>query len=73
MEHPVLWKFIDSIRAIQNKQDLIYVQMLRGDEPLVKRRKYLVVDVRIRRIVDNYDGEEILEYLKAIALNFSME
>ena len=49
MDHPNIWKFIDGIRAVQKGRDLVYEQFVRGDQPPVKRRKYVAADLRIRR------------------------
>ena len=73
MDHPNIWKFIDGIRAVQKGRDLLYQQFVRGDQPLVKRRKYVAADLRIRTIVDSYRERNIIEFLRGIAHNFLME
>jgi hypothetical protein len=73
MDHPNIWKFIDGIRAVQKGRDLVYEQFVRGDQPPVKRRKYVAADFRIRRIVESYRERNIIEYLRGISHNFLMD
>ena len=58
MDHPNIWKFIDGIRVVQS---------------LVKGRKYIAADLRIRTIVESYRERNIIEFLRGIAHNFLME
>ena len=74
MDHPNIWKFIDGIRAVQKCRDLLYQQFVRGDQPLVKRRKYVAADLRIRTIVESYrEGNIMEEFLRGITHNVLME
>lgn len=73
MNHPNIWKFIDGIKTVQKGHELLYAQFIHGDQPTLKRRKYLDADIRIRRIVESYHERNILEYLKGISHNFLME
>ena len=73
VDHPNIWKFIDGIRGVQKGRDLIYEQFVRGDQPPVKRRKYVAADARIRTIVGTYRERNIIEYLRGIAHNFLMD
>ena len=61
MDHPNIWKFIDGIRAVQKGRDLVYEQFVRGDEPPIKRRKYVAADTRIMKIVASYRERNIIE------------
>ena len=73
MDHPNIWKFIDGIRAVQKGRDLVYEQFLHGDQPPVKRRKYVAADVRLRTIVHSYRERNIIEYLRGLSHNFLMD
>lgn len=73
VDHPSIWKFIDGIRMVQKGRDAFFERFIRGDAPPIKRRKYVLADQRIKRIVENYPRRNILEYLRGIAHNFLME
>ena len=45
MDHPTIWKFIDGIRAVQKGRDLVYEQLVRADQPPIKRRKYTSMQI----------------------------
>ncbi|KAH7708927.1 hypothetical protein AAVH_23803 [Aphelenchoides avenae] len=73
MDHPSLWKFIDSLIHVQKETDFRYEQYVRGDQNVPKRKKYREADERILTIVSEYRNREIIEYLRGIAHNFQME
>ena len=72
MCHPTLWRFIDELRKIQKGRDLQFEHALNGQEPKKKLKKYIDADLRIRKIVREYDSRHPLEYLKAIANNYTI-
>lgn len=73
VDHPTIWKFIDGIRGIQKGRDTMYEQFIRGDQPPMKRQKYIAADERIMRIVDSYEARNIIEYVRGLAHNFLMQ
>ena len=42
------------------------------EEPQQKRNKHLRDDMRIKVIVENFENQEIMEYLKGVVHNFAM-
>lgn len=73
MNHPTIWKFINALKTIQHGRDLFYEQLIAGHNPPQKLKRYKDADERILLIVNNYDGRNIIEYLRGIAHNFEME
>lgn len=74
MEHPTIWKFIDALKTIQKRRDKEYEEFVVGQTASQKKKKYLTADERIKQIVE--DGMEVrtpVEYLRAIATNFSSD
>ena len=70
MEHPTIWKVIDGLRKIQKGRDIYYEQLVAGNAPPIKLRKYRDADQRILNIVQEYANRPILQYLRGLAHNF---
>lgn len=71
MQHPTVWKFIDGLKKVQHGRDLYYEQLIAGDDPPVKLKKYRQADERIKTIVSTFEDRNVVEYLRGIAHNFS--
>lgn len=72
MDHPTIWKYIDALKKIQSGRDLYYEQLLSGQQPPTKLKKYRDCDERIILIVRDYRNRNITEYLRAISHNYVM-
>lgn len=71
-DHPTIWKFINGLKHEQSLNDFKIDQYLAGDEPPLQRKKYRDSAKRIMKIVDDYGQRPLLDYLKGIAQNFSL-
>ncbi|KAK0420213.1 hypothetical protein QR680_014567 [Steinernema hermaphroditum] len=71
-DHPSIWKFIESLRKVQIGVDKSFEDMLIGRPAEQKRKKYRDADLRIRRLVDGYDEDNLLDFLHGIATNIGM-
>ncbi|KAK0408674.1 hypothetical protein QR680_004091 [Steinernema hermaphroditum] len=71
-DHPSIWKFIESLRKVQIGVDKSFEDMLIGRPAEQKRKKYRDADLRIRRLVDGYDEDNLLDFLRGIATNIGM-
>ena len=65
-KHPNIWKLIDALRKEESLTQTKIIHAQRGDNPQ-KKRKYKSIDTRIRNLVQSYDGNDKLTFLKAIA------
>ncbi|KAB0797083.1 hypothetical protein PPYR_08077 [Photinus pyralis] len=72
MDHPTLWKFIDSLKKVQSGRDQTFEEYIRGDGPIPKRRKYIQADNRILNILQDRNNRTHNELLQGIADNFLM-
>ena len=69
--HPTLKKLIDKIRREQSRFEIDIAQLLQGFQPKTKKACYRKLDERIRYVVQNYNSNHPLDYLKNIAANIS--
>ena len=72
VNHPSLWSFITCLQKVQSGRDFYYSQLEAGNSPPKKLKKYIDVDKRILKIVQNYEQSEILTFLRGIAQNISV-
>uniref|UniRef100_A0A914MDV3 MULE transposase domain-containing protein n=1 Tax=Meloidogyne incognita TaxID=6306 RepID=A0A914MDV3_MELIC len=66
--HPTIWKFLDELKKVVKLCDAQYEQFVAGHHAARKRRKYEEADERILNIVNRYDPETVIEYLRVISL-----
>ena len=67
--HPNIWRFLQVLKTEQALNDTIINQMLAGQEPPSKRKKYQDATKRIANIVQDYENREIVDFLRGIAHN----
>ncbi|KAK5648373.1 hypothetical protein RI129_003265 [Pyrocoelia pectoralis] len=72
MNHPTIWKFLDGLRKVQKGRDTYHEQLVAGNQPQMKLKKYRDADERILRIVTEYRNRTEVEYLRGIAHNYQM-
>lgn len=72
MDHPSIWKFIKGLRKVQKERDMAFEQMVAGNSPPAKRRKYRQADERILKLATDFANRPCAEYLRGIAHNFEM-
>lgn len=67
--HPNIFKFIEALKKEQNLQDFKFAQVSASQPAEPRRKKYRSLDDRLKKIVENYDKEHIIEFLRSIAHN----
>ena len=70
--HPTIWKFLESLKNIIKVSDADYELFVGGRDPTAKRPKYQELDNNILTIVNRYEFETVIEYLRGISHNFTM-
>lgn len=66
---PTLWKFIESLRSMQRKQEFTLSQRLSGSQPPPRKRKYRDYDIKLYNVVSEYHNMPILDYMMNVASN----
>lgn len=60
----VQWTLISCLRKVQSGRDTFYNQLEAGNSPLRKKKKYIDVDKRIKKLVNNYNDRDIISFLR---------
>ena len=71
--HPTIWKFIDALKIEQNTNEIKIEQYLAGQRPNPSRRIYKEAAERIKNIVMDYTNRLILDYLRGVGHNLSLQ
>jgi hypothetical protein len=71
--HPTIWKFIDALKTEQNVNEMKIEQYISGQQPNPSRRVYRDTAERIKSIVLDYTNRPVLDYLRGIAHNLSLQ
>ena len=64
--HPHIWKFIEKDYAINRH---LMMQEIIGADPPQQKRMYRLVNDRLQNLVQNYNVENNIEFLRGIAHN----
>ena len=72
VQHPVIFKFIKSLKFLQKSRDTLLERLSSGFTPPTKRSKYIDADKRILTIVQNFERRTPIDYLRALAHNYSI-
>jgi len=71
--NPTIWTFIDKLQYEQGLNDLKVEQYIAGQQPPVQRKVYRDTAQRIEDIVNDYENRNILDFLRGIAHNLSLQ
>ena len=68
-KHPTVWSLIDALKQEQGIVEMKVSQVIGGQVLSTQRKKYKDLNERILKIVQGFDGNNVLEYLSGIAQN----
>jgi hypothetical protein len=71
VKHPTLWILISCLRKVQFVRDTFYNQLETGRSSPREKKKYINVDKKIKKLVNNYNNRDISSFLRGIAHNIS--
>jgi hypothetical protein len=54
VDHPSIWKFIDGLKKVQKSRDVYMEQLMAGQLPPIKLKKFRDADERILKIVRDF-------------------
>lgn len=67
--HPNIFKFIDNIKSEQSLQEMKISQISASQEAPPSKKKYTLLDERIKKIALKYERNKVEEYMRSIAHN----
>ncbi|CAF3339785.1 unnamed protein product [Rotaria socialis] len=70
--HPTIPKLTDKIRREQSKFEIDIEQSRQGHEPKPKKASYRKLDERIKRLVQAYNNNDLVQYLSSVAANVNL-
>lgn len=74
--HPVIWKFIDTIKMEQAKNEFIIEKYNAGEDGPPQKKKYKNQQACLKSVVAGYNGNDNsfdnMLYLKSLAYNFNL-
>ena len=70
--HPIVYKLINSMRLEQSHAEILKAKIDTGQNVARKNQKYVRVIAAIRRLVDNFNQREPLDYLRGISHNIEL-
>lgn len=68
--NPTIFRCLNAIKMEQKRNEDFIARLSAGENPPPQKKKYKAVSDRIKRIVNNYNGQNIEEYLRGLAHNF---
>ncbi|XP_050065493.1 uncharacterized protein LOC126554455 [Aphis gossypii] len=71
--HSTIWTFIANLKKIQAGRDTYYANLVSGNSPPRKLKKFQDTDKIIKRLVNNYDGQNKMIFLRGIANNIALK
>ena len=70
--HPHIWKFIYSLKKDCTINRHLMMQEIIGADPPQQKRMYRLVNDRLQNLVQNYNVENNIEFLRGIAHNLAL-
>ncbi|KAB0801058.1 hypothetical protein PPYR_05412 [Photinus pyralis] len=67
---PNIYRFINCLKRQQGLHNFEMVQVLAGNAPTARNKKYAVISARVLRIVEDLGNRNLIDYLRGIAYNF---
>ena len=61
-----IWRFLDCLKKEQNLTDVKITQHMMREPSPPRARKWVLYDEKLKRIVDDFENYELVDYLTAI-------
>jgi hypothetical protein len=69
--HPIIWRFLGVLKREQSVSDVQLDQVLGGQEPPPKKKKYMDCNARLVSVTRDFAKRELMAFLRSIAHNVS--
>ena len=70
--HSSIWRFIKAMKKEQGHQENKIEKYMVGHTTQPSRKKYCELKERLKRLVDGYDNNNILDYIRGIVHNLTL-
>ena len=71
-QHPSIFKFLNSLQREESQQKFNLTQVLQGRDLVNKKKKYVALNSRLKRVQQNAERYTVKEFLGAIANNLEI-
>lgn len=68
MNHPTIWKFIDTMRKVQKERDAFLENLTSEFEHPQKLKQYCDADQRIKKLVFQVKTLELIKFFRGVAI-----
>jgi hypothetical protein len=68
--YPNIYRFIESLKKQQGIHNYEITHLIAGNPPNARNKKYAAISARIKKIVDDIENRQLIDYLRGIAYNF---
>ena len=69
--HPTVWKLINALKSEERQTAHAFERLVAGQGAPARKRKYVLLDQRLKRLVEEYEGRDQDEFLRGIAHNLT--
>ena len=69
--HPNIWRFVKCLQKEHSFNEVQIEQHVAGIEAEPSRKRYADAAKRIQRLVEAFDPDDVVEYIRGIAHNWS--
>lgn len=66
----IFFVFIECLQKQQGIYNYEIVQLIAGNQGNRRNKKYAAISARVKRIVEDFENRQVIDYLRGIAYNF---
>ena len=59
VDHPNLWQFIEGLKEVQYRREMLLARFRSGGEPPAERKRYTSIDKKLPELVTDFHTHEL--------------